>query len=364
MLPSSSLFSKPPLPPSPKSPPPVLTAPRTPPPPPSLQSEPVVVAYCTKQRNGARLIPDGAITAAHFIKTPLYVQIYGFWDGTKVNIPSGDTGGELDPHGAENLGNPIGGNVTSNVNGQDVFYEEWMSFISYDQFCLRICTAQSANVSTALQCEHELDIMGCQFVMAISDFYQSNNSFTSCDGEPAAPPGLYPQADGSVSTFRQRYTGTYTDGAGATQLWTVGQTVTPSAPAFYPATSNCVTYSTISNGVNTANYAVTAIPTTLSGGSSGAATGVGSTSQAAPSTSARSTSGSGSASASRSGSAGASGSASASASGSRASSGSAAASSAAAGKAAGTGMGMGMGMGMGGALVLLAGVVIGGVVVL
>lgn len=64
-----------------------------------------------------------------------------------------------------------------------------------------------------------------------SDFYQSNNSFTSCDGEPAAPPGLYPQADGSVSTFRQRYTGTYTDGAGATQLWTVGQTVTPSAPA-------------------------------------------------------------------------------------------------------------------------------------
>lgn len=25
--------------------------------------------------------------------------------------------------------------------------------ISYDQFCLRICTAQTANVSTALQCE-------------------------------------------------------------------------------------------------------------------------------------------------------------------------------------------------------------------
>lgn len=147
-------------------------------------TEPVVVAYCLKPRNGARwvqirtsfmvhgadhdrrLIPDGAITAAHvhypspiiftvlnaadvpqFIKTPLYVQIHGFWDGTKANIvrclallhllsmltppqPAGDSGGELDPHGAENLGNPIGGNVTSNVpTGSDVFYEEWMSFV-------------------------------------------------------------------------------------------------------------------------------------------------------------------------------------------------------------------------------------------
>jgi hypothetical protein len=33
-----------------------------------------------------RLIPDGAITAAHFIKTPYYVQIHGFWDGTSMNI--------------------------------------------------------------------------------------------------------------------------------------------------------------------------------------------------------------------------------------------------------------------------------------
>jgi len=67
---------------------------------------------------------------AQFVKTPLYVQIHGFWDGTKVNIPAGDSGGELDPHGAKNLGNPIGGNVTSDVTGADVFYEEWMSFVS------------------------------------------------------------------------------------------------------------------------------------------------------------------------------------------------------------------------------------------
>ncbi|WVO13601.1 hypothetical protein L204_101222 [Cryptococcus depauperatus] len=244
--------------------------------------EPVVVAYCTKPRNGARVIPDGTITAAHFIKTPMYVQIHGFWDGTKIGIPQGDTGGELDPHGAENLGNPVGGNATSNVEGKDVFYEEWMSFISYDQFCLRICTAQTGAVSSALQCEHELDIMGCRFVMAIEDFYTSNNSFTSCEGEPAAPPGLYPLPGGSTSTFRQRYTGTYNN-AGTVGMFTVGQTVTPSSVAFWPKTSNCATYSTISNGVDTANFAVTATPSLLVSGSTVAASNVGTTSQSAPS---------------------------------------------------------------------------------
>jgi hypothetical protein len=97
--------------------------------------------------------PPSRIHHLQFVKTPLYVQIYGFFDGTKINIPYGDDGGELDPHGAENLGNPVGGNVTSNITGQDVFYEEWMSFMSYNQYCLRICTAEDANYTAALMCE-------------------------------------------------------------------------------------------------------------------------------------------------------------------------------------------------------------------
>jgi hypothetical protein len=50
----------------------------------------------------------------------------GFGDFTQLNIPYGDYGGELDPHGAQGDGNPVGGNVTTNVTGQDVNYEEWM----------------------------------------------------------------------------------------------------------------------------------------------------------------------------------------------------------------------------------------------
>ena len=47
-------------------------------------------------------------------------------DFTHINIKDGDYGGELDPHGATGLGNPVGGNVTTNATGSDVSYEEWM----------------------------------------------------------------------------------------------------------------------------------------------------------------------------------------------------------------------------------------------
>ena len=33
---------------------------------------------------------------------------------------------ELDPHGAYGSGNPIGGNVTSNITGSDQHFQEWM----------------------------------------------------------------------------------------------------------------------------------------------------------------------------------------------------------------------------------------------
>ena len=47
---------------------------------------PVLSPIRSRINTDFRLIPDGAITAAHFIKTPYYVQIHGFWDGTSMNI--------------------------------------------------------------------------------------------------------------------------------------------------------------------------------------------------------------------------------------------------------------------------------------
>ena len=69
--------------------------------------EAAVVAYCGESNaHGARTFPAGTITGVQWIRTSAYVQITGFLDQTKVGLKSGDSGGELDPHGADELGNP------------------------------------------------------------------------------------------------------------------------------------------------------------------------------------------------------------------------------------------------------------------
>ncbi|KAG6906752.1 hypothetical protein DXG01_012282 [Tephrocybe rancida] len=200
--------------------------------PPSLynisDSETFEVAWCTQQRNNARLIPDGTLTGVSFLKTDAYVQVYGYGDFTKLNIPFGDWGGS----------------IPTAHSAMETLSED------YNQFCLRVCTAANSTYSAAAMCWHELDEMGCQFVMPGN--YNFNGTFETCDAEVAYPPGWYPTAtvDGTTqfSTFAQYFTGIGADGVG----YTVGTTVTPAAPYMTPSSSNCVTTATVSNGVNIA----------------------------------------------------------------------------------------------------------------
>ncbi|KAJ7279298.1 hypothetical protein C8J57DRAFT_1434003 [Mycena rebaudengoi] len=221
-------------------------------------TETIEVAWCTKPRNNARLIPDGTITGISFLKTEFYVQIMGTGDLTRLNINAGDQGGELDPHGAFGSGNPIGGNVTTNVvDGENEPIAEWMLFISAGQFCLRACTNANSTYSAAAMCEHKLDVMGCNFVMPGT--YNPPGTFESCDADVAYPPGWYPTVVGgttSFSTFAQYFTGVYTGNDGQPTPYTVGDTVTPTAVATIPSSSNCVTTATISNGVALASLGV------------------------------------------------------------------------------------------------------------
>lgn len=48
-------------------------------------------------------MPDGTITGVQFTKSPDYVQVVGFMDQTKINMVAGDAGGEMDPHGADQV---------------------------------------------------------------------------------------------------------------------------------------------------------------------------------------------------------------------------------------------------------------------
>jgi hypothetical protein len=100
-----------------------------------------------------------------------------------------------------------GGNVTTNITGSDLNVAEWMQYISYDQFCIRACTNANSTYSAAAMCWHELDEMGCEFVMPGD--YSNNNSFESCEADVAYPPGWYPTAtvngQPQFSTFAQYF---------------------------------------------------------------------------------------------------------------------------------------------------------------
>ncbi|KAF7426229.1 hypothetical protein PC9H_008596 [Pleurotus ostreatus] len=177
-------------------------------------SEREVVSWCLKPGTGSRLIPAGSIKGAHFVQTPDFIQVTGTGDLTSLNIQRGDAGGELDPHGADGNGNPIGGLVFSTAFGQLQQVHEWTQFISSTDFCFRACTGKSATK----YCEHIYDVMGCNWNMP-ADY--SAGKFENCKGDSGEPMGIY-----GASTFHQ------------------GEPATPAAHP-RPKTSGCVPIATI-----------------------------------------------------------------------------------------------------------------------
>ncbi|CUA67923.1 hypothetical protein RSOLAG22IIIB_13573 [Rhizoctonia solani] len=192
--------------------------------------EQIVVSYCTAPGRGTRLMPEGTLKSAHFVKTPDYVQITGTGDFSLIGIKRGDTGGELDPHGADKLGNPHGGLVFSNAfsagpSGLGVQMHEWTNFQSATDFCIRAC---KDGPGAKQRCQHIYDLTGCQW--NIPGEYGAG--FTNCEGDSTIPMGLYPQPDGSTSTFRQGH----------------GPTPAPHPPA---STSMCTTLNSFAVGTAT-----------------------------------------------------------------------------------------------------------------
>ncbi|AAW45184.1 hypothetical protein CNBI3590 [Cryptococcus deneoformans B-3501A] len=206
--------------------------------------EQIVVSYCLKDGYGTRLIPPGSITGAHFVKVlsekVSYVQVTGVGDLTKLLIPAGDDGGELDPHSWTGLGNPQGGLVFTNAfTGSYEQTHEWTSFMSADEFCIRACRDGD---NAAAYCQHIYDVLSCSFTIP----GDMSPGFDSCLGEPTEEaPGVY-----SGSTFRQ------------------GDPTTP-APHPAGATSECQVYSSVGGGnANIGQGAVVSAATTTRSSSS------------------------------------------------------------------------------------------------
>ncbi|KAJ7590519.1 hypothetical protein C8J56DRAFT_933105 [Mycena floridula] len=184
-------------------------------------TERIEVAWCLKTGYGTRVIPDGTITGAHFVKTPDFVQVTGVGDLTKINVPAGDEGGELDPHGADGNGNPIGGLVFSSAFGELQQLHEWTNFVAADEFCFRAC---KPGPQAPAWCEHIYDVMGCDWNMPAN---YSAGVFEQCNGDSGEPMGVY-----GGSTFHQ------------------GQAVTP-PPHPVPSSSQCSTVTAIGAVVTT-----------------------------------------------------------------------------------------------------------------
>ncbi|KAG8955200.1 hypothetical protein FRC04_009658 [Tulasnella sp. 424] len=155
------------------------------------ETERYEVAYCLKYGYGTRLLPDGTIKGAHWVQTPDYVQVTGWGDFTTIGVPKSDEGGELDPHGADGNGNPIGGLVFGNsYNGTYTQYHEWTNYMSSTEFCIRAC---KPGPNSRKLCQHIYDEMG--FVMPGN---YDIGYFDSCLGDTGLPMGIY-----GTSTFHQ-----------------------------------------------------------------------------------------------------------------------------------------------------------------
>jgi hypothetical protein len=182
-----------------------------------------VVAYCTKG-HGARQIPFGAITGLQFTKTSAYIQVVGYINNTGLSLDPTDEGGELDPHGADLQGNPLGGVVYSNgttdsTDGTLQQIHNWNTFVGGTQFCFKACYNSITNPD---YCLNIYDLVGCDYNMPSS---VQDGTYTSCDGDLQDVVGVY-SVDGTTST------------------WSMPATLVNPPPYTprVPASSNCQTF--------------------------------------------------------------------------------------------------------------------------
>ncbi|KZT63549.1 hypothetical protein DAEQUDRAFT_770517 [Daedalea quercina L-15889] len=219
-------------------------------------SEAYEVAWCAAKGHGTRIMPDGTLLGVQHITTPDYVMIVGYIDQTQVNLAADDYGGELDPHGADLMGNPMGGMVYSNQypsgntdNSTLTQVIEWKQFIGGNQFCLMICDPSKTSSTNVGLCNNVYDEVGITYNCPNS---AQKGVYEVCDGDSMTPIGQY-VSNGVTTTWTQPWSGT----------WTVPYTPT------VPASSNCRTYA------STDLYKADVTPTASGSGSAAGASATG-----------------------------------------------------------------------------------------
>lgn len=103
----------------------------------------------------------------------------------------------MDPHGADQRGNPLGGLLFSNAfsasggNANNYVQAiEWHNFMGGGAFCLKACDPSRPNA--ARYCEHIYDRIGCQYNAPAS---YASGVFESCLGDSQDFPGKQTYAE-------------------------------------------------------------------------------------------------------------------------------------------------------------------------
>jgi len=248
-----------------------------------------VVAFCSKNTHGTRVIPNGAITGFQLIQTPSYILVAGTVNQVLLNMVDGDYGGELDSGGQDGEGNPMGGLIYSNAfpsnNGNNATFQQvqhWSFFIGSNTFCGKVCDQTGSNPQGL--CNNIYDRLGCDYNAPNT---ATEGVFEACQGADMTPVGVYVGADGVTST--------YTQPAESVAITSVPYTAT------VPAISNCVTFAStdlFADGLTVSAASPTggASATGTASGAGSAPTGTGAASGTNKATGGASSTGSGSAS--------------------------------------------------------------------
>ena len=85
------------------------------------------------------------------MRTEAYIQVVGWFNQTAINLDPTDTGGELDPHGADLAGNPLGGLMYSTglPSGDNSTYQQTGRLLGSAMY-MYMYIAESQNRGTTL----------------------------------------------------------------------------------------------------------------------------------------------------------------------------------------------------------------------
>jgi len=190
-------------------------------------TEGIEVAWCTQHGHGSRLIPGGTITGIQVLNNANYMQIVAFTNQANININPQDYGGELDPHGQDLNGNPMGALLYSTHFSSDNTtieqVQEWNMFVGGNITAIKICNPAGSN--PAGFCRNTLDRVGIAYNMPNN---AQDGVFEVCDSDTMDLPGVY-VSNGQTITYSQP----------AESLGAI--TSVPYTPVV-PSSSNCQTY--------------------------------------------------------------------------------------------------------------------------